>query len=33
MSEVIDCFKAATDVSVAMLLSAGYQSLILLGVK
>ena len=27
------CFKAATDASVAMLLSDGYQSFILLGVK
>ena len=27
------CFKAATDDCAAMLLSAGYQSLILIGVK
>ena len=33
MGEVIERFKASTDASVAMLLSAGYQSLILFGVK
>ena len=33
MSEVIDSSKASTDATVAMLLSGGYQSLILVGVK